>query len=168
MTEWFERAFPDPAARQTAIGQFDRAIAALENDPSRPQIIEWTVMCRDGALRVLHNQISKIGSYFTFIYRDIREQWCLEDRLRVLASTDMLIGVYNRRHFFDEAEAILASAETATAELCKLVLDNDHVKSINDTFGHQALDQAPAAVATPRSMPQSRQDETAWSRASIA
>lgn len=147
MTEWFERAFPDPSARRIALAQWQQALVALEHDPSEPQILEWTVMCRDGISRVLSKRISKIGSYYTFIYWDITEQRQLEDRLRKLASTDTLTGVYNRRHFFDAADAILTQTDAATTELSILLLDIDHFKAVNDNFGHQAGDQALAAVA---------------------
>jgi diguanylate cyclase (GGDEF)-like protein len=148
MTEWFERAFPDAAARATAIGQWSAALAALDEDPSQPQMIEWTVMCRDGASRVLCNQISKIGSYITFIYWDITEQRRLEERLRVLASTDMLTGVHNRRSFFEQAETMLAAARQETASLSMLMIDIDHFKAINDSFGHRIGDEALRAVAS--------------------
>jgi diguanylate cyclase (GGDEF)-like protein len=147
MTEWFERAFPDPVARSIAVSQWSAALAALDRDPSQPQMIEWTVLCRDGASRVLCNQISKIGSYITFIYWDVTEQRRLEESLRVLASTDMLTGVHNRRSFFEQADALLAAASQETLSLSMLMIDIDHFKSINDSFGHRIGDEALRAVA---------------------
>jgi diguanylate cyclase (GGDEF)-like protein len=147
MTEWFERAFPDPAERKAARLQWAQAVSALEKDPATPQDMEWRVMCRDGQYRVLANRISKIGSHYTFIYWDITEQRRLEDQLRRLAATDMLTGLHNRRHFFADSQTVFANAQRAGRQLCLLILDVDHFKSINDTHGHAAGDDALMAVA---------------------
>ncbi len=147
MTEWFERAFPNAQARGVARRQWDDAIAALDRNPGEPQVMEWTVLCRDGLSRVLHNQMSKIGSHYAFIYWDVTEQRRLEGKLRQLAGTDMLTGVCSRREFFERAEHILATAPRGGLDLCLLMLDIDHFKAINDGFGHRIGDQALVAVA---------------------
>lgn len=145
--EWFERAFPDPQDRAQGKALWDAAQAALEANPAEPQHIEWRVFCSDGQYRTLSNMMCKIGSHYAFIYWDISAQRQLEDRLRQLASTDMLTGVYNRRHFFASAAAILPQTTPATTSLALLLVDIDHFKRVNDNFGHQAGDQALVAVA---------------------
>lgn len=145
--EWFERAFPDPQDRAQGKAMWDAAQAALDANPAEPQHIEWRVCCSDGAYRTLSNMMCKIGTHYAFIYWDITEQRQLEDRLRQLASTDMLTGVYNRRHFFAAAAAILPEITPATTSLALLLVDIDHFKRVNDNFGHQAGDQALVAVA---------------------
>ncbi len=145
--EWFERAFPDPQDRAQGKAMWDVAQAALEANPAEPQHIEWRVCCSDGEYRTLSNMMCKIGTHYAFIYWDITEQRQLEDRLRQLASTDMLTGVYNRRHFFAAAAAILPEITPATRSLALLLVDIDHFKRVNDNFGHQAGDQALVAVA---------------------
>lgn len=143
--EWFERAFPDPAVRETARSQWDAAKRALEADPTLPQHIEWRALCRDGEFHVLSNWMSKIGTHYSFIYWDITEQRALEDKLRVLAATDTLTGAFNRRHFFACAEALLA--DSAALPLSLILLDIDHFKRVNDRHGHRAGDAALVAVA---------------------
>ncbi|MCB8879819.1 GGDEF domain-containing protein [Acidisoma cellulosilytica] len=147
LTEWFERAFPAPADRERARMEWADALVALQQNPDQPQTMEWRVMCRDGQYRVLLNRVSKIGSHYTFIYWDITEQRRLEDQLRTLATTDMLTGLHNRRHFFETAEELLAEALTTEKPFCLLILDIDHFKLINDTRGHRAGDEALVAVA---------------------
>ena len=61
-------------------------------------------------------------------------------RLRVLANTDSLTMVPNRRHFHELARLALRSG--APGSLSLLMFDVDHFKSINDQFGHAAGDRA--------------------------
>lgn len=145
--EWFERAFPDPVDRAVYRTQWAEAQAALERDPTVPQHIEWRVLCRDGSYRTLQNMMCKIGTHYAFIYWDISERRRLEDELRRLARTDMLTGIYNRRHFFEQAERIRADTTERGEPLFLLAFDIDHFKSINDRFGHRQGDEALIAVA---------------------
>lgn len=144
--EWFERAFPDPAERAEGQRQWEAAQAAIELNPAEPQHLEWRVLCRDGEYRILHNMMSKIGTHYAFVYWDISEQRRLEDALRRLAETDMLTGLANRRRFFEMAEALFARGSDE-APCTLLLLDLDHFKALNDTFGHHHGDEALKAVA---------------------
>lgn len=64
-----------------------------------------------------------------------------------LAATDPLTGLYNRRY----AEAYLSDLTTRSAsistELCLVLIDIDHFKSVNDTYGHVAGDAVLCEVA---------------------
>ena len=61
-------------------------------------------------------------------------------RLQVLANTDMLTQVPNRRHFEELATRALQSESADNATL--VLLDIDHFKQINDKLGHAAGDRA--------------------------
>ena len=65
-------------------------------------------------------------------------------RLDELAGTDELTGVYNRRRFLDLARGERELAATRTS--CMAVLDLDHFKQVNDTYGHLAGDAVLRAV----------------------
>lgn len=59
-----------------------------------------------------------------------------------LARVDALTGLWNRRHFFELAERELARAQRGGwSDMVVLMLDIDHFKKINDTFGHAAGDE---------------------------
>ncbi|MGB3125211.1 MAG: diguanylate cyclase [Pseudomonas sp.] len=57
------------------------------------------------------------------------------------AQTDELTGLMNRRAFFEHAQLLYAQCQHHQQPLCALMMDMDHFKTINDTYGHQAGDQ---------------------------
>ncbi|WP_353631415.1 diguanylate cyclase [Pseudomonas canadensis] len=57
------------------------------------------------------------------------------------AQTDELTGLMNRRAFFERAQVLYAQCRHNQQPLCALMMDMDHFKEINDTYGHQAGDQ---------------------------
>lgn len=58
-----------------------------------------------------------------------------------LMLTDELTGLYNRRHLVNVASAALTQAQRDRAPLSMLLLDLDHFKLINDTYGHPIGDE---------------------------
>jgi diguanylate cyclase (GGDEF)-like protein len=75
------------------------------------------------------------------------------DRIELMqtASTDSLTDALTRRAFKREAEQLVANAFRHKQDLACLVLDIDHFKPVNDTYGHAAGDEVlKAVVATCR------------------
>ena len=60
--------------------------------------------------------------------------------LQSLASTDPLTGLDNRTTLESKLEQSLARSRRAEQELAVLILDLDHFKNVNDTYGHQMGD----------------------------
>lgn len=60
--------------------------------------------------------------------------------LQVLATSDPLTGCLNRRSFFEKFDTHWDSAERYGHPLSCVMVDIDHFKSINDTYGHAAGD----------------------------
>ncbi|MBI4204832.1 MAG: GGDEF domain-containing protein [Betaproteobacteria bacterium] len=58
-----------------------------------------------------------------------------------LATTDPLTGVFNRRTFIELAEQELARSRRAGTSLALMMLDLDHFKRVNDTYGHLTGDE---------------------------
>ncbi len=66
---------------------------------------------------------------------------------RRLALQDGLTNLLNRRAFDDSLERAVAQASRAGQPLALLMIDLDHFKQLNDTYGHAAGDQALQAAA---------------------
>ncbi len=62
-------------------------------------------------------------------------------RFRRMARHDGLTASFNREHFFNEAERTLRRLHRAGVVACFVVLDLDHFKRVNDTYGHAAGDE---------------------------
>src|SRR5262249_9459811 len=69
------------------------------------------------------------------------------EALRIGARADALTGLANREHFDCELERCLADADGADEDLCLVLMDIDHFRETNDTFGHVAGDEVLRAVA---------------------
>jgi diguanylate cyclase (GGDEF)-like protein len=67
--------------------------------------------------------------------------------LAVLAQTDPLTGCLNRRTFFSLSEREMGRRRRTGCDIAVLVLDIDHFKKVNDTYGHSAGDRALAQFA---------------------
>ena len=65
-----------------------------------------------------------------------RELVATNDRLTVMASIDMLSGLANRRGFQSRLDFEWMKAQQYNSELSLLMIDVDHFKLYNDTYGH--------------------------------
>lgn len=69
-------------------------------------------------------------------------------RLRRVASTDELTGLWNRRFLIDSLEISLSFASRHDIPLSLILLDVDRFKAFNDSFGHAAGDLVLREVGT--------------------
>jgi diguanylate cyclase (GGDEF)-like protein len=74
--------------------------------------------------------------------RDITERKYLEEELNRQATTDELTKIFNRRYFMSEAQDEQRSAARHSQPYAIAIIDLDHFKTINDTYGHAVGDLA--------------------------
>lgn len=67
--------------------------------------------------------------------------------LRSQAETDSLTGLYNRRAFQELAQRELRRAQRQQSAAAVIMLDIDHFKRVNDTYGHPTGDAVIRAIA---------------------
>lgn len=94
----------------------------------------------------------RVGLYA--LYEDITDRKRAEaelaaarEALREQALRDPLTGVWNRRGIFDLLEKEMSRVRRTGSSLAVFLLDLDHFKKINDTYGHVAGDQVLAHTA---------------------
>jgi len=83
----------------------------------------------------------------TLLNKEIERRKILEHELKRLAQTDTLTALYNRGYFIESAEKELKRAQRYNTSLCLAILDIDHFKHINDTFGHPIGDIVLQSIA---------------------
>ena len=91
--------------------------------------------------------ISFVLAVTLFLGREIGRRAQAEEKLEELATTDALTGLRNRRKFDAVIDAEWRRAVRHKTPIAVLMIDADHFKAYNDSFGHQAGDQVLVSIA---------------------
>ena len=84
-----------------------------------------------------------------------------EEELRLMAHTDPLTGLANRRAFWDALSLEVARAKRYGHPVSVLVVEGDHFKAVNDRYGHMTGDQVLQEIARTLASLSRRTDITA-------
>lgn len=91
----------------------------------------------------------------TVLRRELRRKAVLERawrrtnrNLKVLAQTDSLTGLFNRRAVSEQAPAMIEHAAQAGLPVTAILMDIDHFKMVNDLYGHAGGDAVLRRVAS--------------------
>lgn len=74
------------------------------------------------------------------VARDITERKKMEDQLTALTRTDSLTEVYSRNYFLDKSQEIIELMHRYQRPASMMMMDLDHFKKINDSYGHHTGD----------------------------
>nr|WP_090865455.1 EAL domain-containing protein [Paraburkholderia diazotrophica] len=86
-------------------------------------------------------------SHYAGIFSDITQRRQTEERLRYLATHDVLTGLANRVLFEERLERAIIHAGRSRRKFAVMCLDLDRFKLVNDTLGHSAGDKVLKVVA---------------------
>jgi diguanylate cyclase (GGDEF)-like protein len=120
----------------------------LQIDPihdARNRFLGRVIILRDISTRI--NSEKELRAAHQDLQEKYAEIQLLQDKLREQAIRDPLTELYNRRYMEDTIERELAKAERENNPLSAIILDLDHFKSINDTYGHEAGDAVLKSLA---------------------
>ena len=84
-------------------------------------------------------QFSGAGGLMLFLLGYLFVEHRKRERMKRLALTDPLTGTYNRRAILSKAKKAVCDMKSKTVSIA--ILDLDHFKSINDTYGHDVGDE---------------------------
>lgn len=87
------------------------------------------------------------ASGYVAVIRDVTEEHAQTQRLVSAALTDPLTGLYNRRGLDDSVTALQHRQRRDPRPQTWIMVDIDHFKYVNDTYGHDAGDEVLKAVA---------------------
>jgi len=105
------------------------------------QDIEIVLSAHTYQVRVTELQHVNHGKGLLLIFTDITELKELQRQLEQLAFYDELTQIYNRRAFFQQCNQVYSEARESSTTFTVILMDIDHFKNVNDTYGHAIGDQ---------------------------
>jgi diguanylate cyclase (GGDEF)-like protein len=103
-------------------------------------VLTWSeILLQRYRLRLL-GQNAALTAERDQLEKEIVERGALEEELRYLATTDALTGLLNRRAFMATLAGELTRSQRLHNRFTLLMLDIDHFKRVNDTYGHPTGD----------------------------
>ena len=125
-------------AFETGRGRFEWMHQKLNGEPVPTEVTLVRVKRHDGTI--------VLG--YTRDLRELKNTVAMLNQLENIAFTDSLTGAYNRRYFMKKAEEEFRSFAPAERSTAIIMLDIDHFKKINDTYGHPAGDEVLKSVTS--------------------
>ncbi|MCK1990081.1 diguanylate cyclase [Lysinibacillus fusiformis] len=107
----------------------------------KTQEFELDLTDRTYQVRISALQHVNHGSGLLLIFTDMTEVKNLQKMLEKQAYYDELTQIYNRRAFFQQCNQAYVEAKGTSSSFTVVLMDIDHFKHVNDTYGHAVGDQ---------------------------
>ncbi|MHB1011563.1 MAG: sensor domain-containing diguanylate cyclase [Desulfobacteria bacterium] len=119
-------------------------LARYASHPEPGKYVEVSGVSRSGKTVPFHVSVSEnVGAgvkSYTTIMRDVSQIKAYEEDLQVLANTDSLTRLFNRRQLYPILQKELDRVVRKNVPFSVLLMDIDHFKKFNDTYGHAGGD----------------------------
>lgn len=129
---------------QISLAPLGDGLVMTITDVTDLMVANQTLQCRAAMLAL---EIGKERATRRALSQEIGQREEREQELRRLAETDPLTALLNRRSFVEKANALIATCDQACEDTALVIVDLDHFKSVNDTYGHAAGDAVIRAFA---------------------
>jgi len=139
--------FVDTVEFDDVLNQIQRSFAKdaqVINEESLLRVGDGPAVC----IKLITARLPWVGTpVIQILFQDVSDLKIKEQALERLSTIDELTGAFNRRHVFTVAGDCMKDVAASACDLSVLLLDVDHFKKVNDSFGHGVGDQALIALA---------------------
>lgn len=165
---WWERVIPDAEERERNVAAARAMIRRSRETCGDSGLHEMQVTCADGTVKNIQLHYVDFGYQGLWTLTDVTDHYRieeaarlandhlltqlaenrrLEEALREQAVRDPLTTLFNRRYLDETLEREIARAIREGYPVCVAMIDVDHFKRLNDTYGHLAGDEMLKALA---------------------
>ena len=138
------------------INALGREVLPIMNEvsklPGGHKPLNFVHQMADGSLRDVQTYANPVAiegkRLMLCVIHDVTEQKRLKNELEYAALRDPLTGLWNRRHFLNLLENARLQKRRYDVDYSLLILDADHFKRINDTYGHDKGDEVLILLAS--------------------
>jgi len=167
LDDWWAKAFPEDALRSRAIETARRMTEDSRQNGRDSGPEEFRIRCGDGTDKEIEFHYVALAGGGLWAFNDVTDQrrlaeatrlandhmlaqlgenQRLQEALREQSIRDPLTQAFNRRYLDETLEREIARAKRERQPLTVAMIDIDHFKRLNDTYGHLAGDQVLVAL----------------------
>lgn len=143
---WFSRIHPDDIAKISEEMDilFDKGVHSYEY---RWRKADGTYIWIQDSLKLIRDE-GEEPDYMVGMWQDITERKRIEEEISLMATTDALTAIANRRELNRQLDKEIERARRYGTPLALIMYDIDYFKRVNDTFGHDAGDRVLQTLTT--------------------